>query len=323
MRPSGAWPGGTLAAPTSRSPRTARRPRPPWPGAGRAEIQAAFTSPAQRAVRTAELAGLPAAKPDPDLWEWDYGGYEAAPPPRNPGPSGRAGTSGGTVSSPATPRIQARASPRSGPGPTRSSRAGCGRCLPSRTATWCWWRRTPPARAHRSLARPRAGRRAAVPAGYRHPQHAVHRARSSRSSPAGTSRSARRRLPVSRPGRMDWPARLRSGQPASSSCAGPAAPLRPAAPLDRRFRSAGRLRSSQARRAVRPATARRHRAGVGLVALGDEPRRPPRRLPHYVARDQPAGGARGLEVEPHHTSVGGPTDPESRAAHRTAGSSPP
>ena len=38
-------------------------------------IQAAFTSPAQRAVRTAELAGLNAA-PDPDLQEWDYGGYE-------------------------------------------------------------------------------------------------------------------------------------------------------------------------------------------------------------------------------------------------------
>jgi broad specificity phosphatase PhoE len=39
-------------------------------------IVAAFTSPAQRAVRTAELAGLADAKPDPDLWEWDYGGYE-------------------------------------------------------------------------------------------------------------------------------------------------------------------------------------------------------------------------------------------------------
>jgi broad specificity phosphatase PhoE len=39
-------------------------------------IVAAFTSPAQRAVRTAELAGLSGAKPDPDLWEWDYGGYE-------------------------------------------------------------------------------------------------------------------------------------------------------------------------------------------------------------------------------------------------------
>ncbi len=39
-------------------------------------IVAAFSSPAQRAVRTAELAGLTGATPDPDLWEWDYGGYE-------------------------------------------------------------------------------------------------------------------------------------------------------------------------------------------------------------------------------------------------------
>ena len=48
---------------------------------------AVFTSPAQRAVRTAELAGLggpgdpgsvggPEPRQDPDLWEWDYGGYE-------------------------------------------------------------------------------------------------------------------------------------------------------------------------------------------------------------------------------------------------------
>jgi probable phosphoglycerate mutase len=37
---------------------------------------AAFSSPARRAARTAELAGLADAKPDPDLWEWDYGGYE-------------------------------------------------------------------------------------------------------------------------------------------------------------------------------------------------------------------------------------------------------
>ena len=40
------------------------------------DIVAVFTSPAQRAVRTADLAGLADAKPDPDLWEWDYGGYE-------------------------------------------------------------------------------------------------------------------------------------------------------------------------------------------------------------------------------------------------------
>jgi probable phosphoglycerate mutase len=50
-------------------------------------IVAVFTSPASRAVRTAALAGLglpdepgrvSGVKPqaDPDLWEWDYGGYE-------------------------------------------------------------------------------------------------------------------------------------------------------------------------------------------------------------------------------------------------------
>jgi probable phosphoglycerate mutase len=43
--------------------------------AGR-KIVRAFVSPAQRARRTAELAGLGSAEPDPDLWEWDYGGYE-------------------------------------------------------------------------------------------------------------------------------------------------------------------------------------------------------------------------------------------------------
>jgi broad specificity phosphatase PhoE len=42
----------------------------------RRAVTAAFTSPASRAVRTATLAGLPDAKPDPDLQEWDYGGYE-------------------------------------------------------------------------------------------------------------------------------------------------------------------------------------------------------------------------------------------------------
>src|SRR5258708_28626807 len=42
-------------------------------------IAAAFASPSQRAVRTAELAGLTKVpsglKIDPDLAEWDYGGY--------------------------------------------------------------------------------------------------------------------------------------------------------------------------------------------------------------------------------------------------------
>jgi broad specificity phosphatase PhoE len=39
-------------------------------------LAAVFAGPAQRAQRTAELAGLTVTKTDPDLWEWDYGGYE-------------------------------------------------------------------------------------------------------------------------------------------------------------------------------------------------------------------------------------------------------
>jgi broad specificity phosphatase PhoE len=42
----------------------------------RRQLSAVFASPLSRAVRTAELAGLPDVKPDPDLLEWDYGGYE-------------------------------------------------------------------------------------------------------------------------------------------------------------------------------------------------------------------------------------------------------
>jgi probable phosphoglycerate mutase len=39
-------------------------------------IVAVFTSPARRAVCTAKIAGLAGARTDPDLAEWDYGGYE-------------------------------------------------------------------------------------------------------------------------------------------------------------------------------------------------------------------------------------------------------
>jgi probable phosphoglycerate mutase len=42
----------------------------------RRDIVAVFTSPARRAVTTAAFAGLSNAQPQPDLWEWDYGGYE-------------------------------------------------------------------------------------------------------------------------------------------------------------------------------------------------------------------------------------------------------
>jgi broad specificity phosphatase PhoE len=44
-------------------------------------LLAVFASPAQRALRTAQLAGLTVTKTDPDLWEWDYGGYEGITTP--------------------------------------------------------------------------------------------------------------------------------------------------------------------------------------------------------------------------------------------------
>ncbi len=46
------------------------------PALARRHLVAAFCSPLGRAVQTAELAGLSRAELDPDLMEWDYGGYE-------------------------------------------------------------------------------------------------------------------------------------------------------------------------------------------------------------------------------------------------------
>ena len=48
----------------------------------RRRIVATFTSPARRAVTTAAFADLDNARPDPDLWEWDYGGYEGLTTPQ-------------------------------------------------------------------------------------------------------------------------------------------------------------------------------------------------------------------------------------------------
>lgn len=50
--------------------------RPDGPAQRERRIVRVVASPAQRAQRTAELAGLTISETDPDLWEWDYGGYE-------------------------------------------------------------------------------------------------------------------------------------------------------------------------------------------------------------------------------------------------------
>jgi len=52
------------------------------PVLARRDIMAVFTSPAQRATMTATLAGLVGTQQDPDLWEWDYGGYEGLTTPQ-------------------------------------------------------------------------------------------------------------------------------------------------------------------------------------------------------------------------------------------------
>ncbi|MBA2951160.1 histidine phosphatase family protein [Streptomyces himalayensis] len=44
-------------------------------------IEAVFVSPMKRARETAQLAGLHEARIDPDLCEWDYGGYEGMTTP--------------------------------------------------------------------------------------------------------------------------------------------------------------------------------------------------------------------------------------------------
>src|SRR5262245_47999938 len=46
------------------------------PKLARCHLVAVLSSPLQRAVRTAELAGLTDVQRDADLEEWDYGGYE-------------------------------------------------------------------------------------------------------------------------------------------------------------------------------------------------------------------------------------------------------
>ncbi|MFI9200499.1 histidine phosphatase family protein [Streptomyces sp. NPDC053048] len=58
---------------TGRGEREAEALRPWLEGRDIAEV---LVSPMARAARTAELAGLKGAATEPDLREWDYGGYE-------------------------------------------------------------------------------------------------------------------------------------------------------------------------------------------------------------------------------------------------------
>jgi len=125
----------------------------------RHHIVAVFTSPAQRAVRTAALACLDHAQPTPDLWEWDYGGYEGLTTPqiRETRPGWylwRDGVIPGDADHPGETIEQVA---------HRVGRAGRARALA--------------ARAHRLLPAASSGGRAAVPAGHRDHQHARHRAR--------------------------------------------------------------------------------------------------------------------------------------------------
>ncbi len=52
------------------------------PALARRRFVAVFSSPAQRARDTADLAGLTGSTIDPDLQEWDYGGYEGLTTPQ-------------------------------------------------------------------------------------------------------------------------------------------------------------------------------------------------------------------------------------------------
>ncbi|MDA0637430.1 histidine phosphatase family protein [Nonomuraea sp. MCN248] len=63
------------------TPRGEEQARALAPVLGRSPFALVLVSPALRATRTADLAGLAAYEVDPDLWEWDYGGYEGVTTP--------------------------------------------------------------------------------------------------------------------------------------------------------------------------------------------------------------------------------------------------
>ena len=81
-RRPGAAIAATPGAPTSPSPRSARRrPAALAPRLAGWRFADGPGQPPGRARRTAELAGLEAPEPTPDLLEWDYGDYEGRTTP--------------------------------------------------------------------------------------------------------------------------------------------------------------------------------------------------------------------------------------------------
>lgn len=102
-----------------------------------------LTSPLSRAVASAELAGLTGGIPEPDLHEWDYGGYEGVTTAeiQRTRPDWSLWTDGVPRATRSTPESRP---PRSGCAPTGSSPAPPGPSRPagatscsSPTATSC------------------------------------------------------------------------------------------------------------------------------------------------------------------------------------------
>ncbi len=101
-------------------------------------IGAAFVSPFQRARETAELIGLHEVRVDPDLHEWDYGGYEGITTVEihRSRPDWFLFTDG---VAPGPPEHPGRRPRRSASGPT-GSWPGWRPRSPTPRGAWCWWR---------------------------------------------------------------------------------------------------------------------------------------------------------------------------------------
>ena len=98
-------------------------------------LVAVFASPAQRAQRTAALAGLTVTRTDPDLWEWDYGGYEGITTAEIQQDAAGLVAVAGRGHPRRRASTRARPSTRSASGSTGYS-SGPSRCWPTATSPW-------------------------------------------------------------------------------------------------------------------------------------------------------------------------------------------